>query len=204
MGEEAGTPDRDVGRFDRRAEAYEQGRLGALHKAISDRVVSLALATHPGARRVLDVGSGTGYVLRRLAESLPAAEVLSGVDPAPNMVRVSGELADDSRLVFQAGAAEQLPYPDGSFDLLVSTTSFDHWTDQAEGLRECARVLSPRGRMVLTDQFSPILWPTLLTVRRGKARTRERASRLIEAAGFREHHWGRLYSVLISSAIATR
>jgi ubiquinone/menaquinone biosynthesis C-methylase UbiE len=175
-----------------------------LHRAISDRVVSLALSTHPGARRVLDVGSGNGYVLRRLAESLPAAEALSGVDPAPSMVRVSDELAGDPRIHFQAGDAEHLPYPDGSFDLLVSTTSFDHWTDQAEGLRECARVLAMGGRMILTDQFSLLLWPTLLTARRGKARTRGRASRLIESAGFREHQWRRLYTLLISTAIATR
>ena len=45
---------------------------------------------------------------------------------------------DDRRLHFSTGVAERLPYPDGSFDLCVSTTSFDHWEDQEAGLRECA------------------------------------------------------------------
>jgi SAM-dependent methyltransferase len=45
---------------------------------------------------------------------------------------------------------EVLPFPEGSFDLVVSTTSFDHWADQRAGLRECARVLAPGGWLVLT------------------------------------------------------
>jgi ubiquinone/menaquinone biosynthesis C-methylase UbiE len=38
---------------------------------------------------------------------------------------------------------EHLPYADGTFDLVVSTTSFDHWSDQGAGLAECARVMTP-------------------------------------------------------------
>lgn len=51
------------------------------------------------------------------------------------------------RLRFQLGAAAQLPYPDGTFDLVVTTTSFDHWADQRTGLHECARVLVPGGHL---------------------------------------------------------
>ena len=70
------------------------------------------------------------------------------------MIEVSTESAHDDRLSFSVGVAEQLPYPDGTFDLVVSSTSFDHWSDQQTGLRECARVLRPGGRLVLVDQFS--------------------------------------------------
>jgi len=87
------------------------------------------------------------------------------------MVRVARDSARDGRLRFLIGAAEQLPAPDGAFDLVLSTTSFDHWRDQLAGLTECARVLAPGGHLVLTDLFSAWLWPTLLTSRRGKART---------------------------------
>jgi ubiquinone/menaquinone biosynthesis C-methylase UbiE len=44
----------------------------------------------------------------------------------------------------------------GSFDLVVSVTSFDHWSDQQAGLAECHRVLVPGGRLVLVDQFSAV------------------------------------------------
>jgi Methyltransferase domain len=46
-------------------------------------------------------------------------------------------------LRFLGGVAERLPFNDGAFDLVISTTSFDHWTGQQERLTECARVLVP-------------------------------------------------------------
>ena len=55
--------------------------------------------------------------------------------------------------------AEQLPYRDGSFDLVVSVTSFDHWSGQLAGLRECHRVLVPGGHLVPADQFSVLAGP---------------------------------------------
>ena len=81
--------DRDVQAFDQRAGSYESGRHGQLHKEISDRVVRLALSCGQAPRRVLDVGCGTGYVLRQLAVLLPRAIELLGVDPAPRMIEVA-------------------------------------------------------------------------------------------------------------------
>jgi hypothetical protein len=87
---------------------------------------------------------------------------------------------------------------------VVSTTSFDHWTDQGAGIRECARALAPGGTLVLTDQFSNLLWPTMLGRRRGKARTRSRATRLITAAGLRDPQWHPCYAVIIQSVTAVK
>ena len=97
------------------------------------------------------------------------------------MIEAAAGSADDERLRFSTGAAERLPYPDDSFDLVVSTTSFDHWSDQQAGLRECARVLVPGGRLILADLFSIWLIPTLTGGRREKARTQKRASQLLSA-----------------------
>jgi len=196
--------DRDVQAFDERAASYESGRHGQLHQEISDRVVKLALARVPAPRRVLDVGCGTGYVLRQLAARLPQASEFLGIDAAPTMIEVARAAAGDERLAFVQGTAERLPAGDGVYDLVLSTTSFDHWTDQAAGIRECARALAPGGTLVLTDQFSRLLWPTLLGRRRAKARTRARAARLITAAGLRELHWHRCYAVIIQSVTAVR
>lgn len=85
----------------------------------------------------------------------------------------------------------------------VSTTSFDHWADQQAGLAECARVLAPGGCLVLADQFSVLLLPTLLAGRRGQARTRRRAAHLLTAAGLRAPQWHRLYAVIIQAVTAT-
>jgi len=170
-------PHRDVAAFDERAPGYEQGWRGRLHHDIAGRAAKLAVSVHATPRRVLDVGCGTGYLLRLLAS--------------------------DQRLRFTVGVAERLPYPDGAFDLVVSTTSFDHWADQRAGLSECARVLAPGGHLVLADLFSPLLLPTLLAGRRGKARTRRRASQLLTAAGFTGLAWHDLYALIIKAATAT-
>ena len=190
--------------FDERAASYESGRYGRLHQEISDRVVDLALSLVPAPRRVLDVGCGTGYALRRLAGRLPQASEFLGVDAAPKMVEVARSASRDERLDFVGGTAERLPAGDGAYDLVVSTTSFDHWADQAAGVRECARALAPGGTFVLTDQFSTLLWLTMLGSRRGKARTRSRATRLITAAGLREPRWHPCYAVIIQSVTAVK
>ncbi len=197
---------RDVAAFDERSAGYEQGWLGRLHHEIADRTADLALTVAPSPARILDVGCGTGYLLRLLASRCPDAAELAGVDPAPGMIKVaaaSGASAVDERLKFSAGVAEQLPYRDGSFDLVVSVTSFDHWSGQLAGLRECHRVLVPGGHLVLADQFSSWLVPTLIFSRSGKARTKRRAGRLVAAAGFGSVAWHGVYAVIINALTAT-
>ncbi|MGH7861662.1 MAG: class I SAM-dependent methyltransferase [Candidatus Dormibacteraceae bacterium] len=195
---------RDIAAFDERAPGYESGRLGRLHREIADRTATLALARMGTPERILDVGCGTGYLLRLLAERSPNAVELAGVDPAPTMIKVAEASGRDQRLRFSAGLAEQLPYPDHIFDLVVSTTSFDHWPDQGAGLAECARVMRPGASLVLVDQFSAWLTPTLLVGGRGKARTKSRANRLLVAAGFQSLGWHDLFAVIIKAVTATR
>lgn len=196
--------ERDVQAFDERAASYESGRHGRLHKEISDRVVELALSRVPAPRRVLDVGCGTGYALRQLAARLPRASGFLGVDAAPKMIEAARSASSDERLNFVRGTAERLPADESAYDLVVSTTSFDHWTDQAAGVRECARALAPGGTLVLTDLFSSLLWPTMLGSRRGKARTRSRATRLVTAAGLHDPRWHSCYAVIIKSVTAVK
>jgi len=71
----------------------------------------------PAPHRVLDVGCGTGYLLRRLAARAPGAAQLVGVDAAAEMVRVAQAATADPRARFLEGTAGHLPGPDGAFDL---------------------------------------------------------------------------------------
>jgi ubiquinone/menaquinone biosynthesis C-methylase UbiE len=89
--------DRDVAAFDERAEGFEEGRLGRLHHEIADRTADLALARVPAPHQVLDVGSGTGYLLRRIGARAPDAAELVGVDAAADMIRVAREATTDPR-----------------------------------------------------------------------------------------------------------
>jgi ubiquinone/menaquinone biosynthesis C-methylase UbiE len=197
-------PHRDLAAFNDRAPEYDRGFRGRLHHEIADRTAALAVTTVPSPGRVLDVGCGTGYLLRALAHRYPDAEQLCGVDAAPRMIATASASTGDDRLSFALGMAEELGHPDGSFDLVVSTTSFDHWADQQAGLMECARVLRPGGRLVLVDQFSRWLLPTLATSRRGKARTKGRATQLVLRAGFVSPQWHSIYALIINAVTATK
>jgi ubiquinone/menaquinone biosynthesis C-methylase UbiE len=118
------------------------------------------------------------------------------------MITAGRAVAADIRLRFVPGHAEELPFAAGAFDLVVSSTSFDHWSDQQAGLAECARVLAPGGRLVLTDLFSPWMLPTLIGRRRQKARTTTSANRLLTVAGFEDIQWHDIYGVVIRAASA--
>ena len=196
--------DRDVEAFGERAQRYDADWRGRMHHHIADRTADLALTRVPAPKRILDVGCGTGYLLGRLAARAPQAGVLAGIDAAPAMIEVAAGSATDGRLRFVVGTAEHLPWPDRTFDLVVSTTSFDHWADQRVGLAQCARVLAPGGCLVLADLFSVLLLPTLVAGRRNKARTKRRATQLLLAAGLQSPQWHRLYTVIIQAVTATK
>ena len=95
---------------------------------------------------MLDVGCGTGRLLRRAYRYWPEAQLI-GVDPADGMI----ERAQLLTATFFTGMAEALPLQDAFVDLALSTTSFHHWQDQAAGVREIARVLRPGGYFILVD-----------------------------------------------------
>jgi ubiquinone/menaquinone biosynthesis C-methylase UbiE len=193
---------RDVAAFGERAQHYDQGWLGRLHHQIADRTADLALACVPAPKQILDVGCGTGYLLVACRPRLSHRP--AGIDAAPVMIEVARNAATDGRLRFVVGAAEQLPWPTGTFDLVVSTTSFDHWADQRVGLAQCASVLAPGGCLVLADLFSALLLPTLLAGRRDKARTKRRATQLLTAAGLHSPQCHRLYTVIIQAVTAAK
>ena len=77
------------------------------------------------------------------------------------MIRVArSSVPEGAPVHFAHGFAEQLPFPAASFDLVLTTMSFHHWADQAEGLREARRVLVPGGVFALADAMlvGPLRW----------------------------------------------
>lgn len=118
-----------------------------VHKAVLDMV--------PAEFRlvdILDLGSGTGRLLRRCSMRWPEAR-LFGVDPAYGMVEKARQLTPSA--TFFNSPAETLPLSDASIDLAFSTVSFHHWQDQTLGLRQVARVLRPGARFYLADLLAP-------------------------------------------------
>lgn len=130
--------------FSRGAAAYDAH--AAVQAQVRDRVLALAVEAAPGARRVLDVGCGTGRLLADLAIARPGLAA-AGLDLAPGMCRAARAAAPGAAVT--AGDAEALPFRAGAFELVLSTSTFQ-WLPRLEpALAECARALAPGGRLVL-------------------------------------------------------
>ena len=143
-----------ISRFQRWSRRYErswlQSRFFRPAQQTVLEVMEQHISTPPNA--VLDVGCGTGRLLRSIHERWPDA-ALTGVDPTAGMVEMARELT--SYATFKLSFAEELPLPDASVDVVTSTFSFHHWSNQAAGLREIARVLRPEGYFFLADAMVP-------------------------------------------------
>ena len=103
-----------------------------------------------GGQAFLDVASGTGELAAAAADRGAAAE---GVDFAATMVRVASGAHPD--VSFHEGDAEQLPFPDGSFDAVSCSFGLLHMADADRAIAEAFRVLGPDGRYTATSWCGP-------------------------------------------------
>ncbi len=101
--------------------------------------------------RILEVGSGTGAVARRLARLEQARQVI-GVDPSPVFLAKAVELGRDiDNLRFEEGDGRSLPFEDATFDLVVLHTLLCHVPAPEGVLREAHRVLKPGATLAVFD-----------------------------------------------------
>jgi ubiquinone/menaquinone biosynthesis C-methylase UbiE/uncharacterized protein (DUF1330 family) len=97
--------------------------------------------------RVIDVACGTGVLALAAYDRVgPDGEVV-GLDPNPDMLRVARRKS--TRIDWREGRAEQIPFPDESFDAAVSQFGLMFFEDRAAGLREMMRVIKPGGRLAV-------------------------------------------------------
>jgi ubiquinone/menaquinone biosynthesis C-methylase UbiE len=119
---------------------------------IHRRLVELA-AIEPG-HRVLEIGCGPGGLVLRAQRMHPDAEIV-GLDPDPLALAKARRKADRAGrpVRFDQGKAGELPYPDESFDRVLSSFMFHHLDDaeKRRALAEVRRVLRPGGQLHLVD-----------------------------------------------------
>jgi SAM-dependent methyltransferase len=99
-----------------------------------------------GARRVLDLGCGTGFFLAELERERPGAV---GLDISHDMLRVSEKYVPGARVI--TADAETLPFMDGSFDTIFCKGCLHHTRDHVGFLSKCRRALSDGGVMILSE-----------------------------------------------------
>lgn len=128
----------------------------------SRMVIELA-KVKPGDK-VLDVGCGTGSLSLTAKTSAGANGAVYGIDASPEMIEVARKKAKKSGqdVTFDVGLIEKLPFPDATFDTVVSRLVIHHLPDdlKRKGFAEIFRVLKPGGHLLVAD-FKPPTNPVL-------------------------------------------
>jgi ubiquinone/menaquinone biosynthesis C-methylase UbiE len=147
-------------------EAVEYDRLARSSvPRFSDTFVNMVSKAGLKQARVLDIGSGPGLIPIALAMHQPDWHI-QGIDPSPEMLRQARRHAEQAgvseRVRFERGSATALPYPDGSFDLVISQFTLHHIERPVEMLDEAARVVRDGGQVIIKDLARPARWKAAL------------------------------------------
>ncbi|MET0417236.1 MAG: class I SAM-dependent methyltransferase [Actinoplanes sp.] len=128
-----------------RARALTEARMATWMRAFAGR------APEQRPLAVLDLGSGTGRFTPELAETFGGP--VHGVEPSERMRAVAEETATHPAVSYLAGAAESIPLPADSCDLVLLFLVLQHVRDQAAAAAEIRRVVRPGGRVLIRSSF---------------------------------------------------
>lgn len=136
-------------RYDLVVEIMGLGQTGRLRRK------TIEFARIAPGERVLDVGCGTGALTLLAKKHAGSTGQVCGLDAAPEMIEVARHKAarQQAEVDFRVGVIEQMPYPDGSFDVVLSSLMMHHLPADLKpiALAEIRRVLNPHGRLVIVD-----------------------------------------------------
>jgi ubiquinone/menaquinone biosynthesis C-methylase UbiE len=163
-----------------------------------DRLAGLARELRPSS--ALDLGCGAGHASYALARG--GAGRVVAYDLSAQMLEVTAAEArarGHGQIEICAGPAERLPFPDTSFDLVVTRYSAHHWMDVLAAVREAARILKPGGRLIVIDVLapeSPLMDTALQTV--------ELLRDLSHVRDYRESEWREMFEAANFAAPCVR
>jgi ubiquinone/menaquinone biosynthesis C-methylase UbiE len=116
----------------------------------------LDLLNLQSGERVLEVGCGSGAVLREIASRVGPTGTAVGLDPSPALLAVARELAAQAgvaeRLELREGDARALPFPDAEFDVSLAVTALLHIPQAERVIAELVRVVRPGGRVGVLER----------------------------------------------------
>jgi ubiquinone/menaquinone biosynthesis C-methylase UbiE len=155
----------DVARFDAWAPVYEASVLQEVFYArLHRRVLRFAAAAKtrcgpPQApRRMMDVGCGTGRLLRTAAVRFPGAQLV-GVDISAGMLaQARAKSGPGQRGAFVRADSAALPFADAAFDVVTCTACSHHWQEPTAGLAELGRVTAADGLLILAHLQGVAPW----------------------------------------------
>ena len=120
-----------------------------------DKHLALLMSLVEGGKyqRILDIGTGTGYLAFPLAEMFPKAEVV-GIDIAETIIAKNNETVKErgiKNLVFQAFDGLKYPFEAGTFNLIVTRYAFHHFPNVTDAICQMQKLLAKGGKILISD-----------------------------------------------------
>lgn len=145
--------------YNKQAEIYDERGDGKFVAPMYDEIVSRIMKAKP--KKILDVGCGTGNVLRRLVANNDLS--LYGLDISENMIQTARKnLGNKAEL--KIGDSEYIPWEEDSFDVVVCNASFHHYPNPEKVLLEMKRVLKRTGTLIIGDPTALVIFRQALNI----------------------------------------
>ncbi len=136
-------------KWNRRAVTFDQKRFD-IFRYLQWELIRYARIQSPC--NFLDIGCGTGWAVRYIANRLNGNGRFVGIDISKGMIeRARRHAAGLQNVEFYEGSAEKLPVESASFDTVICSNSFHHYFQPVEALKEMRRILHPHGKLFILD-----------------------------------------------------
>ena len=136
------------------AEAYDAMGHAEVDEAFVNRVIELGASSG----NYLDVGTGPAQIPILLAQKCPNIHI-TAIDLSKEMLKIARQHVEDAHLTEQITLeridAKVLPYPNNTFDGLISNSIVHHIHDAEKALKEMGRVAKPKGVVLIRDLIRP-------------------------------------------------
>jgi len=149
--------------------AHEYDKHSSLQQRMGDKLLAKINSNLKNPKRILDIGSGTGFISKKLHNKFPNSEIIC-CDIAHGMsVEAKFKLGNLNNITFVTADAEILPFGDETFDLVISNATFQWMNELSFVFKEIMGVLMPGGSFY----FSTFGTNTLFELRNSFVRASE-------------------------------